>query len=75
MRLALVLRLLRVGVIIGRAIQAERRLTSGEVFRFVALITLFIVVVAGAAQATFDADEFPSVWDGVCVRTGSMSGS
>lgn len=31
----------------------------------VALITLFIVVVAGAAQAAFNADEFESVWDGV----------
>lgn len=64
-RLARLLRLLRVGVIIGRAIQAERRLSSGQVFRVVALITLFIVVVAGAAQATFDANEFNSVWDGV----------
>lgn len=53
------------GVIISRAIQAERRMTSGQVFRVVALITLFIVVVAGAAQATFNANEFESVWDGV----------
>lgn len=65
LRLARLLRLLRVGIIIGRAIQAERRLSSGQVFRVVALVTLFIVVVAGAAQATFDANEFDSVWDGV----------
>jgi voltage-gated potassium channel len=64
-RLARLLRLLRAGVIISRAIQAERRLSSGEVFRVVALITLFIVVVAGAAQATFNSNEFGSVWDGV----------
>jgi voltage-gated potassium channel len=64
-RLARLLRLLRAGVIISRAIQAERRLTSGQVFRVVALITLFIVVVAGAAQATFNANEFDSIWDGV----------
>ena len=64
-RLVRLLRLLRVGVIVARALQAERRMTSGQVFRVVALITLFIVVVAGAAQATFDADEFHSVWDGV----------
>ena len=34
-------------------------------FRVVALVTLFLIVVAGAAQATFDANEFPSKWDGV----------
>jgi voltage-gated potassium channel len=59
------LRLLRAVAIISRAIQAERRLTSTSMFRVVALITLFLVVVAGAAQATFDANEFPSMWDGV----------
>lgn len=64
-RLARLLRLLRAGVIISRAMQAERRLTSGETFRIVALLTLFIVVVAGAAQATFNANEFDSIWDGV----------
>jgi voltage-gated potassium channel len=64
-RLARLLRLLRAGVIIGRALQAERRLTSGDVFRFVALLTLFLVVVAGAAQAAFNAGEFDSIWDGV----------
>lgn len=64
-RLVRLLRLLRATVIISRAIQAERRLTSGPALRIVALITLFIVVVAGAAQAAVNADEFDSVWDGV----------
>jgi len=64
-RLARLLGLLRAGVIIARAIQAERRLASGQVLRVVALLTLFIVVVAGAAQAAFNANEFESVWDGV----------
>ena len=59
------LRLFRAIAIVSRAIQAERRLTSTSLFRVVALITLFLVVVAGAAQATFDAKEFPSMWDGV----------
>jgi len=59
------LRLLRAVAIISRAIQAERRLTSATTFRVVALITLFLVVVAGAAQATFNANEFPSMWDGI----------
>jgi voltage-gated potassium channel len=64
-RLARLLRLLRAGVIIGRAIQAQRRLGSGAILRVVALVTVFIVVVAGAAQATVNAGEFPSVWDGI----------
>lgn len=64
-RLARLLRLLRAATIISRAIQAERRLTSGEVLRVVALVTVFIVVVSGAAQAAFNAGEFESVWDGV----------
>jgi voltage-gated potassium channel len=59
------LRLLRAIAIVSRAIQAERRLTSAATLRVVALITVFIVVVAGAAQASFNADEFPSFWDGV----------
>ena len=59
------LRLLRAIAIISRAIQAERRLTSGSTFRVVGLLTIFLIVVAGAAQATFEADEFPTLWDGV----------
>jgi voltage-gated potassium channel len=58
-------RLMRATTVISRALQAERRLSSTSIFRVVALLTLFLVVVAGAAQATFDADEFPSFWDGV----------
>jgi voltage-gated potassium channel len=55
MRLARLLRFLRATVIVSRAIQAERSLTSRSVFRLVALVTVFIVVVAGSAQAAFDA--------------------
>src|SRR5262249_34544228 len=61
LRLARLLRLLRAGLIIGRAVQAERRLSSGATFRLVALMTLFIATVAGAAEATFDTNDFPSV--------------
>lgn len=46
LRLARLLRLFRAGVIIGRALQAERRLTSAQAFRLAALLTLFIVVIA-----------------------------
>ena len=65
LRLARLLRLLRATIIISRAIQAQRRMASAELFRIVALTTLFLVVVAGAAQAAFHADEFESIWDGV----------
>jgi len=64
-RLLRLVRVLRLGVLVGRAIQAESRLTSGAAFRLAALITAFIVVVAGAAQATFDTRDFSSVWDGI----------
>ncbi len=63
-RFARLLRLLRVGVIVSRAIQAERRLTTAGTFRLVALMTVFIATIAGAAQATFDAKDFPTIWDG-----------
>jgi voltage-gated potassium channel len=59
------LRLLRAVAVISRAVQAERRLTSTNMFRVAALLTVFLVVVAGAAQATFDNNEFPTMWDGV----------
>ena len=64
-RLARFVRLFRFGAIIGRALQAERRITSGDVLRVTAILTLAVVVVSGAAQWAFDADEFPSLWDGV----------
>lgn len=65
LRLFRLFRLLRAVVVIARAIQAERRLTSGATFRVVALLTLFLVVVAGAGQAVVNGNEFTSFWDGV----------
>jgi voltage-gated potassium channel len=65
LRLVRLLRLARIGMVAARAVQLERRLTSGFALRLVALLTLVTVVVAGAAQATFDQDEFGSVWDGI----------
>ena len=64
-RLARLLRLLRAGVIVSRALQAERRLTSAQVFRAVGLVTVFIVFIAGAAEATVDSSDFKTYWDGV----------
>jgi voltage-gated potassium channel len=64
-RLARFVRLFRFGTIIGRALQAERRITSGDALRVTAILTLAVVVISGAAQWAFDADEFPTLWDGV----------
>lgn len=65
LRLARLLRLVRVAAVLSRALRAERSFNSAVVFRLLALITVFIVVIAGAAQATFDSHDFPTVWDGV----------
>jgi voltage-gated potassium channel len=64
-RLARLLRLLRLGMIATRALQAERVLTSEAVFRFVGLVTLFVVVVGGAVESLVDKGDFPSLWDGI----------
>jgi voltage-gated potassium channel len=64
-RLVRLLRLVRAGVVIGRALQAEKRLTSANAFRFISLATIFLVVVAGAVQATVNEGEFKTFWDGV----------
>lgn len=64
-RLVRLLRLLRAGVVIARALEAERRLTTGNTFRLISLATIFLVVVAGAVQSTVNAGEFKSFWDGI----------
>jgi voltage-gated potassium channel len=64
-RLVRLLRLLRAGVVLSRALQAERRLTSANAFRFVAIATVFLVFIAGAVEATIDQGHVPSFWDGI----------
>jgi len=64
-RLVRLLRLARAGVILSRALQAERRVTSANTFRFVSIATVFLVVFAGAAQAAFDGKDFKSLWDAI----------
>jgi voltage-gated potassium channel len=73
LRLARLLRLTRAGLLLSRAIQAERRLTSSTALRIVALVTIFIVVVAGAAEAAFDTGEFKNVWDGIWWATVTIT--
>ena len=65
LRLLRLARLLRVVVVLGRALQAERRLTSRSVFRLASIGTIFLVFIAGAVQATVDSGDFKSFWDGV----------
>jgi voltage-gated potassium channel len=65
LRLARFIRLARFGVIVARALQAERRLTSGDSLRIAALLTMTAVIVGGAAQHTVAAGEFGNLWDGV----------
>lgn len=64
-RLVRLLRLLRAGVVLSRALQAERRLTSSSAFRFAAIVTVFLVFIAGAAEATLDSGDFHTFWDGM----------
>jgi voltage-gated potassium channel len=52
-------------VILARALQAQRRLTSGDALKIATLVTVAVVVVAGAAQSIFASGEFGLFWDGV----------
>lgn len=65
LRLARFIRLARFGVLVARALQAERRLTSGDSLRVAALLTVTGIIVAGSAQHVFSAGEFASLWDGI----------
>jgi voltage-gated potassium channel len=64
-RFARFIRLARFGVIIGRALQAEKRLTSGDSLRIASILTIAAVCIAGAAQAAFASGDFGSLWDGI----------
>jgi voltage-gated potassium channel len=64
-RLVRLMRIVRAVVVVGRALQAEKRLASASAFRLVALATVFLVVIAGAVQSTVDQGEFETFWDGV----------
>ena len=48
-----------------RLLQRERTLSSGTAFRFAALLTLLVVVIAGAAESLVDHGDFPTTWDGI----------
>jgi len=63
-RLARFIRLARFGAIVGRMLQAERRVTSGDSLRIAAILTLTAVVIGGAAEYAAET-EFETLWDGV----------
>jgi voltage-gated potassium channel len=64
-RLARLIRLFRAGTILTRLLQREKALSSGAAFRFVALITVFVVVVAGSVEAIVETEKIHSTWDGI----------
>jgi voltage-gated potassium channel len=65
LRLARFLRFARFAVILARALQAQRRITSGDALKIASLVTVAVVVVAGAAESIFASEDFGSLWDGV----------
>src|SRR3954451_13810676 len=65
LRFARAIRLVRIGVLVARMLQAERRMTSGDTLRIAAILTLTAVLVGGAAEQTVDQGDFASLWDGI----------
>jgi len=65
LRMARFLRFARFGVVLARSLQAQRRIGSGDALKIATLVTVSVVVVAGAAQTTFASGEFDSLWDGI----------
>jgi voltage-gated potassium channel len=63
-RFARFFRLARFAVIVSRALQAERRLTSGDSLRIASILTVTAIIVAGAAQSATSHD-FDTLWDGI----------
>src|SRR5262249_38724194 len=65
LRFARMIRLVRIGVLLARMLQAERPLTSGDTLRIAALPTLTAGLVGGASGPTVDSGDFASLWDGI----------
>lgn len=58
-------RVLRLGIVAGEALEEEHESTSTAAFRFVGSLTLFIVVLAAAVEVVVDKRDFPSLWDAI----------
>jgi voltage-gated potassium channel len=65
LRLVRLIRLARLAALGARAISAERRLTSRQNFRFIALATALLVVLAGASISFAEAENFDNPWRGM----------
>jgi voltage-gated potassium channel len=65
LRLTRLLRLARLGLLGGTAIRLERRLTSRQGFRYLALMTAFLVVIAGAVISVVDSADIPNIGTGM----------
>lgn len=64
-RLLRLLRLVRLAALGSRALAAEKLLTSRQGFRYIALATGMLIVVAGFAISIVDTNSFPNPWLGV----------
>ena len=64
-RFTRLLRVLRLGMLGTRAIRIERTLTSRQGFRYIAMLTVLLIVIAGAVVSVVDAHDFPNVGLGV----------
>jgi voltage-gated potassium channel len=64
-RVMRLLRLLRLAALASRALSAQRMLTSRQGFRYVALATILLVILAGFSVSIADREEFTSPWLGM----------
>jgi voltage-gated potassium channel len=65
LRLARFIRLARFAVLVTRAVQAEKRVGSGDSLRIAVLLTVTSIFVAGFAEHATGTDDFESLWDGI----------
>jgi len=65
LRLLRLLRFFRLGLLGGRALVAARTLFSPAGLRYVVVVVLLFVVVAGSSVAMVDSEDVGSIWDGV----------
>ena len=64
-RLLRITRLLRLGLLGWRAVASERVLSSRRGFRYIALLTVLLVVIAGFGIHLADVGEFDNSWRGI----------
>jgi voltage-gated potassium channel len=65
LRLLRLLRFVRLGLLAARAYSVARTLFSPSGLRYVVVLVLLFVVVAGSAVALVDSEDVGSIWDGM----------